>query len=83
MPGYTGEVQVTHAEIVSWQKNSHLTLSPWEAKTIRRLSGVYIKECRDALDPSCKAPWPTPEYEMAVRARYSEALKANLRSLAQ
>jgi len=51
-----GVVPISWQEISAWQANSHVRLTAWEARLIRRLSGAYVRERNDARDPA----WPQP-----------------------
>lgn len=46
-------------EIMEWQRATGVTLDPWEARLIRRLSNEYIAESRRAESENCPAPWHT------------------------
>jgi hypothetical protein len=47
---------IPHSEIESWQRNTGMTLNPWEARTLRRLSSDYLGQSYRSRDPNCPAP---------------------------
>jgi hypothetical protein len=48
---------ITHGEIESWQHNTGIGLSAWEASTLRKASSEYLKQSHDATARSCPAPY--------------------------
>jgi hypothetical protein len=52
-----GDGAVTHSELHFFQQNTGITLSEWEATTLRRLSIAYLNEAHDATEPNRAAPW--------------------------
>lgn len=52
-----GTVPLSWAEIAAWQTNTHIALSPWEARLIRALSAAYVAESRSAEEEGCPSPW--------------------------
>ena len=52
-----GAGPVTHQEIRAWQLNAGIELTPWESRTIRRLSSDYLDELRKAEKRDRPAPW--------------------------
>lgn len=63
--GGMGPVPVTHGEIRSWQENTGIELSPWEARLLRSLSREYVSELVEAGDPKRKAPYDAAEVDAA------------------
>lgn len=55
-PTPAGQV-LTHAELRAWQENNGVELSPWESRTLRRLSGDYLAETFKARRHDHPAPW--------------------------
>ncbi len=45
------------SEIADWQRATGLTLSTWEARTIRAMSVAYIGQGRTAEAETCPPPW--------------------------
>lgn len=62
--------------IAGWQAVAGVSLSPWEARTIRKLSVEYLAEGRRAESENRPAPWRAP-----VTARQQEVEFDQLRSL--
>lgn len=60
MSGAMGAGPLTHGEIEAAQRNLGIRLSPWECRTLRRLSIEYLNEQHRAEKRDAKAPW-TPE----------------------
>jgi hypothetical protein len=60
-----GAIEVSQVEIGKWQENTSIRLQPWEARFVRRLSGVWLKQAREAEDPACKPPFA----ELANKSR--------------
>jgi hypothetical protein len=52
-----GNVPVSPPCIESWQRQTGLTLSPWEFLTLQRLSKEYAAEASQATEPSRPAPY--------------------------
>ena len=52
-----GEGPLTHTEIRDWQSNIGLALSPWEIRTLRRLSFDYLIQAQRAARPDCPPPY--------------------------
>ena len=52
-----GEGPVSWAEITEWQRNTGIELDAWEARTIRRLSQVFVSQRHDAEKADCPAPF--------------------------
>lgn len=69
------------SEISAWQAQAGIELSPWEARTLRRLSQAYVAERAAAADPMRPAPWAGATD--AARAAVGRGLVLNLRALAQ
>lgn len=57
MAGGMGNAQLSHSEIKAWQDNTGIELTPWEARTLRTLSGEYLASAQDAEDAQCKPPY--------------------------
>lgn len=71
MPGGMGDVSLTHGELRAWMMNVGIGLSPWESRTLRRLSRDYLVEAQRATEPSRPAPYVaaspiSPERRAAV-----------------
>lgn len=52
-----GEGAITSGELRDYQQNMGLALTPWECRTLRRLSIDYINESQRATKPDCAAPF--------------------------
>jgi hypothetical protein len=58
-----GPAALTNSELVYWQQNSGVDLTPWEAKTLVRLSRSYLAEGHAAIKPDC----PPPHGDLVVK----------------
>lgn len=58
--GGMAAVPVPWSEISEWQRNSGITLEPWVARLIRRLSVDYVAMSRKAEEEHCPPPWRAP-----------------------
>jgi hypothetical protein len=78
--GGMGGAPVESRHLLDWQAETGVTLQPWEAKLLRRLSRAYLAESMDADKQACPAPWstaPTPD----KRKRIAEYRREQLRLL--
>lgn len=57
VPSGVGSAPIGWCDIVAWQACTAITLPPWQAQLLRRLSKEYLAMCRDAEKPDCPAPW--------------------------
>lgn len=55
--GGMGPVPLSWTAIAAWQRVTGVTLQPWEARLIRKLSIEYIDQKSRAESESCPAPW--------------------------
>ena len=70
---------ISWATINAWQQAVMVTLPPWEARLLRRLSADYVAENRLAEDEGRPPPWRTDltaRDRVAVGARISAAFRA-------
>ena len=56
-----GGEAITFSEIEAWKAATGHTLSSWEAKIVRRLSGVYASEYLAASEPNRPQPFVSTE----------------------
>ena len=75
-----GSVPLTHSEIESWQNNSGVELTSWEAEMIRKLSVDYLSESQKAIRPDCPAPWRGAELS---RKFIAGDMKSTIRGLTE
>jgi hypothetical protein len=66
--------------MAAWERNSGITLFPWEAATLRALSGAYLSEHRRAARADALPPW-TFEPEKDRRAKIDRQFAALFASL--
>lgn len=55
--GSMGSGPVTSKNLIPWMEEQGLSLQPWEARFIRRLSQEYLAESQKATDRKCPPPW--------------------------
>ena len=58
--GMGGQVGIDEIDLLAWQQNQGIDLSPWEAKTIRVLSKDYAYMLGQASEANCPPPWVDP-----------------------
>lgn len=58
--GGMGMAPLRWSEIAAWQAVSGVTLEPWAARLIRRLSVEYVAMSRKAENENCPSPWRAP-----------------------
>jgi hypothetical protein len=70
-------IAISEFEIAAWQANRGISLSAWEAGTIRRLSHDYAAALSKASQASCPPFYMSPERMTADRrARISKAMSS-------
>lgn len=57
MSGGMGLAPLTFAELQAYQQAAGYELTPGEARTLRRLSQVYVSGVSEAEDPAMPPPW--------------------------
>ena len=55
--GMGGQVGIDEADLIAWQQNQQVRLSPWECRTIRMLSREYAGMLFEASKPDCPQPY--------------------------
>jgi hypothetical protein len=55
--GAMGEGILAYQDLAAWQSISGVSLLPWEARTLRRLSVEYLAERQKAEEQACPAPY--------------------------
>lgn len=76
-----GEGPVTHGEIESWQRNTGIRLTTWEARILKRLSLEYLGESQQATERGRPAPWADAPYAKPDPDRVAASLKASMYEL--
>lgn len=72
-----GSGPISWLQIDAWSRLTGVTLAPWEARLLRRLSSEYLAESRAAESVHRAAPWrtdPTAQERAAEEARLVAAL---------
>lgn len=52
-----GSAPISFSEIAAWQQLTGISLSSWESRTLRRLSGEYSREMHLAENPNRLSPF--------------------------
>lgn len=81
MAGAMGEVPLSHGEIESWQRNTGIRLTPWEARTIRRLSIAHVEEAYAARKHDAPAPYAGEDGDPGMMLRAAE-MRDSIRRMA-
>lgn len=55
--GMGGQIGIDDLDLVAWQQNQQVRLSPWECHTIRSLSRDYAAMLFEASKADCPAPY--------------------------
>lgn len=55
--GSMGEAAIGWQDLTAWERITGIELEPFEAKTIRRLSQVFISARYEAKKPDCPIPY--------------------------
>lgn len=77
-----GVSAVPHSEIESWQRNTRIRLSPWEARTLRRLSVDYAAESQKSTQRDAPSPWQSKDAKVD-RLVQANVMKNAFRDLAK
>ena len=77
-----GEARLTQGEIRHYQENMGIRLTPWEVRTIRRLSNDYMYASWLAEKADATPCWQ-PEYDPGNAAIVAKSLKQYIRDLAK
>ncbi|MDD2742324.1 MAG: hypothetical protein PHV02_08625 [Rhodocyclaceae bacterium] len=80
LSGGMGPAPITFSEIESWQRQTGVSLQPWELRLMRRLSFDYITETQKAAAPECPPPWAPDDDSEKNRAATANKVKNVMRS---
>lgn len=73
--GMGGQIGIDDLDLVAWQQNQQVMLSPWECQTIRSLSRDYAAMLFEASKPDCAAPYVAKvQITDEQRAKIAEAM---------
>jgi hypothetical protein len=70
-----GSGSIDWQDIEAWQRCTGITLPPWQARMLRRLSRSYLAMSREAEEPDCRSP---TQEEVTQRER--EAVSQKIRA---
>lgn len=76
---------ITNAELRAWQHNIGISLQPWEARVLRRLSTEYIAESHDAEERDAIEPFKKLRDEAKAEdlARVARSMRQAIEELAK
>lgn len=76
--GMGGLVGIDEIDIAAWQANHGISLTSWEAKTIRALSQAYAYGCMDSRDAKAPAPYSVPRDGISLeqKMKISDAMNS-------
>jgi hypothetical protein len=65
-----GEAPVGYQDMAAWQAIIGVELLPWEARTLRRLSGEYLVGRHAAEDQACPPPYAGEIDDVVAKRRH-------------
>jgi hypothetical protein len=65
--GMGSNAAIDEVDLAAWMSNQGVTLTPWEAKTVRKLSREYAAMLSEAVEPNTPPPWVDPAIMTAER----------------
>jgi hypothetical protein len=77
-----GGVALRSEHLIPWQKETGVTLTVWEARTLRRLSADYLAESHKATAIDAVAPWEESPDMAYIPNPKTESLRDSIRALA-
>lgn len=75
MAGPAGALALTWGEIEAWQRATATPLTPWEARTLRRISAAYAGELHAATEPDAPAPYTPREIVRSQRQAVARGVR--------
>lgn len=78
-----GDRAITHGEIQSYQHNTGVRLSPWECKTIKKLSDMYLIESHKATAKDAETAWEEAPPYMSAKYRTAVCLQQSLGEISE
>lgn len=73
-PGAMGDAPLSVRQIADDMEVLGVTLDPWEARAIRRMSSAFVSQRHDARKPGCPAPYS--EVPQEARDKVSDQFAA-------
>lgn len=77
-----GEAPITQSDVAHFQSNTGIALDAWQARTLRRLSLVYLSASYKAKKQDCLAPWQEADYAVSPSQHKANKMRASIRALA-
>ncbi len=81
MAGGMGSSPLTHQEIGEWQRNIGLKLTPWECRSLRKLSIEYLNESQRATKRDCIAPWRPFQVSVELKKQVAKNMAEYFRNM--
>lgn len=75
-----GETPLGWQDLVAWSRLTGIELTPWEARTLRRLSKTFLNQKFDARKSGCPEPREQAD-QRETRKRVDEQFKAMMGAL--
>lgn len=72
-------VALAFSEMAEWSRLMGVDLSPWEARTLRRLSRAFVNQQAEARKPSCIEPMVKVDQDLSrnrVEAQFAAMVSA-------
>lgn len=76
-----GEGPITWQDIDAWRALGDISIEPWEAQAIRRMSSAFVSQRHESKKASCPAPYSTA-LPQDVRDKVNDQFKALVGALA-
>jgi hypothetical protein len=80
VPAGMGEGVIGWQDMAAWERLTGVELSPWEARTLRRMSQAFVNQRSDARKANCPEPFAEPE---AVAKRIDQQFAAMFKAFAK
>jgi len=64
-PSGDGAAALGFSEMAAWSRIMGVDLSPWEARTLRRLSRTFLSQQQDSRNPACIEPMVAVDQDRA------------------
>ncbi len=84
LPSGMGPLPLGYEQLRAWQQQMGVEFTPWEARTVQRLSRAYCGELAAAANPDAAAPGSadeSPEQTEERRGKVADRLGQSLRML--
>ncbi|EJL21892.1 hypothetical protein [Novosphingobium sp. AP12] len=80
-PAGMGDAAIDFRHMAAWTRIMGVDLTPWEARTLRRLSRAYVNQREDARKPACIEPRLKAD-QVAAQKRVDDQFTAMVKAFA-